>query len=852
MALDEYRRKRKFTDTPEPKGQHSPTGKNKKKAPAGAQFVVQHHRARREHYDFRLEMDGVLKSWAVPKGPSYDTRQKHLAVETEDHPLEYGSFEGLIPQGQYGAGPVLLWDRGTWQPLAEDPLQAYRDGMIKFELHGEKLRGRWALIRMRDRSGKGERNWLLIKERDEYVRPQAEFDVTAELRESVVSQRTIEQIAADGSEVKEPVDGAEVADRLKKNSKVRAATRGRMPESVEPMLATLTRTAPRGDQWIHEIKFDGYRMVCHRRGKTVKFVSRRDNDWTSKMRSLVPHVQKLPGEQFILDGEVVVLTAEGISSFQALQNALGDAGGASLVYYVFDLLYFEGRDLRKLRLDQRKELLRELLAHLDASNSRIRYSDHIEGEGPHVLKQACGMGVEGVISKRRDRPYRPGRSSDWLKSKCLESEEFVVGGFTRPSGTRTGFGALLLGHYEEDELIYIGRVGTGFNEKTLRDLHQRLKTIEIEDSPFANLTRRNAGRDAHFVKPELVAEVEFGSWTNDGLLRHTAFRGLREDKAPEDISSQEQNMPTIAQQIEQNSETLAAELEKVRFTHPQRVMYPDVGFTKLGVAAYYAAVADWILPHIVDRPLTLVRCPQGVAHKCFYQKHDMPGLPETVDRLPIEEQGGVENYLAIRDLVGLLTLVQFSILEIHLWGSRRDNIEKPDRLIFDLDPDPSVPWSRVVDAAGEMRRFLEELGLQTFLKTTGGKGLHVVLPIRRTLEWPEAKQFCKNVAEQLMRRSPQHYTTNASKAARRGKIYVDYLRNGRGATAIAAYSTRARERATVSVPLDWKELKNLSGPAQFDIENVPRRLAKLKRDPWEGIDKVNQTVTKKVQEKVAG
>jgi bifunctional non-homologous end joining protein LigD len=628
------------------------------------------------------------------------------------------------------------------------------------------------------------------------------------------------------------------------------AIRAALPPQVRPALATHAPSAPEGDQWLHEIKFDGYRMICRIDQQQVQFLSRNAKDWTDKLGEIVAASGSLPVQQAILDGEVVAFAADGTTSFQALQNAIGQSPG-EIAYYVFDLIYLDGYDLTHVRLDQRKELLATLLSASSSAEGRIQYSDHVVGDGPHVFAEACKMGVEGIISKRRDRPYRPGRTTNWLKIKCLQREEFVVGGFTNPSSSRVGFGALLLGYYDpRGKLVYAGRVGTGFTEQTLRDLHRRLRSRETKESPFEVIPPKESGRDVHWVQPELVVQVEFASWTGDGVLRHPSYQGLREDKFPREVvrdwppGASEKSTPTggsIAVGRSRRSEV--AEMGELRFTNPERIVFPQEGITKLGLATYYVEVADWMLPHVIDRPLSLLRCPSGQQGTCFYQKHPPAGLPDAVGRLEIRDGEEKETLLTIHDLAGLLSLVQFGVLEFHPWGSRSDDIEKPDRLVFDIDPDPTVPWRRVVVAALEMRKVLDELALKSFVKTTGGKGLHVVVPLTRRHPWSDVKRFSQQFAQTIAAREPASYTTNSSKAARRGKIYLDYLRNTRGATAIAPYSTRARPSAPIAVPLDWEELETLRGPDQFTLKNLRRRLTTVKRDPWEQIFATKQFIT---------
>lgn len=813
--------------------------------------MVQKHDARNLHYDFRLELDGVLKSWAVPKGPSLDPSVKRLAVQVEDHPVDYGSFEGVIPAGEYGAGSVMVWDRGTWEPL-DDAGENFRTGKLKFILHGQKLRGKWMLLRTGRADGTSARpNWLLFKERDEEASDQG--DILLEDPLSVLSDRSLEEIAAardrvwnaSASKTLEPAKAGK--RKLSRRgtaqfSMPRGASAAPLPRRVPVQLATLAREAPDGADWLHEIKLDGYRMVCRVEKGRVRFLSRNHQDWTSRFGALADAAGALPVTQAILDGEVVVLRADGSTDFQELQNAIGGGDAAALHYFAFDLLHLNGRDIAAVPLDERKRLLAEVIR--TAALPRIRYSDHLEGNGRAFRQQACKMGLEGIISKRRDRPYRPGRGLDWLKVKCLKSDAFVIGGYSAPRGARVGLGALLVGVHDRGNLLYAGKVGTGFDEPTLRSLLQRLKPLARAASPFENLTRRSA--ETYWVEPQLVAQVAYAAWTRDGRLRHASFQGLREDRPAGDVqrdravsrTATERNTPGGKPGYDAGKKEYAG----VRLTSPDKVLYPEQGITKLELAEYYHFVADWMLPYLKDRPLVLVRCPEGRDKNCFYQKHPAAGTPEAFRRVPVRDRTATKNYVAVDDVAGLISLAQISALEVHAWGSCAADLEHPDRLVFDLDPGADVAWPRVVQSAHQVRQFLEELGLASFVKTTGGKGLHIVVPIERRHDWEEAKTFCKRVAELIVAADPARYTANMSQAARGGKIYLDYHRNGRGATAVAAFSTRARPGAPVSVPLAWKELTARTMSDRYTIRNIGKRLASLKHDPWEGIDKVRQTL----------
>lgn len=897
MTLAEYRQKRRFRRTPEPQG--------KRRAKAGHRFVVQKHAATRLHYDFRLELDGVLKSWAIPKGPSLDPRERRLAVQVEDHPLEYANFEGVIPQGEYGGGTVIIWDRGVWKPIG-DPQQGYRDGKLKFELRGKKLRGGWMLVRMprRERA----ENWLLMKERDDEARPVSEYDVTAEEPDSVASGLSLDEVARlhgpvwtsnrkeatagedDGSSTArlktlgrkneqqrgartktKTTKSAKTAKRSASNKKSRdrapratnpaklvGARQAKLPERVEAELATLVKKPPDGERWLHEIKFDGYRILARLEHGKARLWSRNGLEWTAKFPYVAKALGDFPVQQAWLDGELVALEPSGISSFQALQNSLRENRGAELVYHVFDLLYLDGYDLRGAALGERKNLLAHVMKPFGPTG-RLRYTEHFEGDGGEFFRQACRLGLEGIISKNRNRPYLAGRTLDWLKTKCVSREEFVIGGFTEPAGSRKGLGSLLVGYYTQSgDLRYAGRVGTGFSDALLGELRSRLDKLQRREPAFSDLRPSAAPKGTHWVKPELVAQVEFSNWTRDQILRHPSFQGLREDKPAESVRrdvalengkapSRSKKKRTSASQppMKTRSPSVATddEVAGVRITHPERVLYPEQGITKIGLARYYAQIADWMLPYLEGRPLTLVRCPQGRRKDCFYQKHIGRGAPEALRSIPVPEKDKVGQYLVVDNVQALVSLIQIGILELHIWPAREDELEKPDLIVFDFDPDPAVPWTKVVRAVHEMRKLMSNLGLESFAKTTGGKGLHLVIPIRRRQEWPVIKGFARKVAEHVATQAPDRYTTNMSKAARQGKIFIDYLRNERGATFVCPYSTRAKQGAPVSTPLAWDEVTPAIRSDHFNVDNLPARLSALQRDPWKNFFTLRQSLT---------
>jgi len=844
MPLREYARKRDFTRTPEPRGR--PHGARS----GAAAFVIQKHAASRLHWDFRLELDGVLKSWAVPKGPSLDPADKRLAMHVEDHPVEYGDFEGVIPAGEYGGGTVMLWDRGTWTPVG-DAREGYRKGSLKFRLDGERLQGGWALVRMRGRSERdGDRTWLLIKEKDGAARAGWDAGKIEGKAKSVASDRTMEQIAAAKDRVwhakdapwegpsAPPAAGARAA-RAKPATAARAArakpaaapaTRGRagaLPRFVPPELATLVSEAPEGNEWLHEIKFDGYRILARLEDGRVRLMSRNDKDWTARLPEVAEAVARLPARRALIDGEVVVLQPDGTSSFQALQNLMQGERRGELAYMVFDLLHVDGRDLTGLPLEERKAALGELVG--EKASGTVRYSAHVVGGGVEFLRQACRLHLEGAVAKRRDAPYRSGRGRDWLKVKCGRRQEVVIGGFTRGEGSRVGLGALLVGVREGPRLVFAGKVGTGFDAKSLRALTSRLEKLERRDSPF-DPAPRIAG--ARWVKPELVAEVAFTEWTSDGKMRHPSFQGLREDKPPTEVRREVETAPSARAGD-------GATVGGVRLTHPDRVLFPKPRTTKLDLARYYESIAEWILPHLAGRPTTLVRCPDGIDGQCFYQRHAGPGAAGgALRRVKIRGQKG--EGLVVDSVDGLISTVQLGILEIHTWNATTDDLERPDRIVLDLDPGPGVTWARVIEAARLVHGMLERVGLESFVKSSGGKGLHVVAPLTPGASWDETGAFTRAVAETLARRQPDRYTATMAKTARPGKIYVDYLRNRRAATTVAAFSTRARAGAPVSMPLAWDELSPRVTADRFTVATVPSRLAARREDPWRGYLKVGQ------------
>ncbi|SDB45527.1 bifunctional non-homologous end joining protein LigD [Desulfonatronum thiosulfatophilum] len=850
MKLKEYQNKRNFQVTPEPEGREE-------SSPSGRRFLIQKHAASRMHYDLRLELGGVLKSWALPKGPSLDPGQKRLAVHVEDHPLEYGAFEGTIPKHEYGGGTVMLWDEGVWIPDG-DPEEDYRKGRMHLEIQGEKLRGKWLLFKMGGQKAENDKNWLFVKSKDAYA--DAAPDGLLEMDRSVSTGRSMEQIAADA----EPgpkhaqIDPPSVTPTAQENTRTDA-----MPDTVHPQLPTLVDVPPEGDRWFHEIKYDGYRIIAFLKPGSIRLVSRNGKDWTSRLLSLVHALSEFPVSDAVIDGEVVIQMADGTTSFQALQNSFeGEKKTGTLLYYVFDLLYCEGHDLSKNTLQERKNRLRKLFDKMP-SGSVVRFSDHVAGSGPLVYEHACRIALEGIISKDSLSPYQQKRSRRWLKIKCQQRQEFVIGGYTEPAGSRVAFGALLLGVYDEEENFrYCGKVGTGFNQRELISLKKSMSGLERKHTPFINPPKGAEARNVHWIDPKLVAEVSFTGWTREELLRHPAYKGLREDKSPLEIRRETQrprhdvlDENSEPEQLEQGQSSTSPSPPKtspkqIRLTNAERVYYPELGITKADLAGYYQRISEHILPYLIRRPLSLLRCPRGRGRECFYQKHFSESLPKYVREIPIQEKKSVEKYIVIDDIHGLVSLVQLGVLEFHPWNAREDQIEKPDLIIMDLDPAPDVELAQVVEGTVLLRDFLDSIGLKSFLKTSGGKGFHVVVPLVRRTGWDEVKAFARNAALRMTKMYPDRFVATVSKKKREGKIFIDYLRNGRGATSIAPYSTRAKTGAPISTPLRWEELTPQTAPDKYRIDNIEQRLARLRTDPWEDYFNTSQSITKSMEKKV--
>ncbi|MBI5642360.1 MAG: DNA ligase D [Deltaproteobacteria bacterium] len=826
--IEEYRKKRDFNKTPEPSSDGIVQG--------GGIFAVQKHSARALHYDLRLEMKGTLKSWAIPKGPSLNPSEKRLSVRVEDHPIEYGGFEGIIPKGEYGGGTVLLWDRGFWVPEG-DPLEGLRKGALKFTLCGRKLRGKWTLVKLKkQRDADDERDeWILVKENDGEARPEGE--IVEKLPKSVLSGRAIEEIAVSPAGIwTDAKEASLTALYMPEINAVKAP----LPKKLLPQLATLVATPPDKDNWLYEIKYDGYRILSRLENGGITLYTRGGNDWTDKFRKIAETLSSLPISNAWLDGEIVSLREDGTTSFGDLQYALSIGKDDGLTYLVFDILFYNGYDLKETPLSDRKTFLKAIIEGYAKGAPNIRYSEHFEGSGEVFFSNACRYNIEGIVAKRKDSPYRQGRTRLWLKLKCHLRQEFVIGGYSAPGGARAGFGALLVGVYgTEGKLIYCGRVGTGFSEASLNELSIKMKGLPQEGPPFANPPAGAEAKDVIWVRPELVAEVEFSEWTKDGILRHASYQGLRADKPAGEVRKE----------AAAEGEPQPGIKTRFRLTHPDKVLYPEEGYTKKDLAEYYEMIAPLMLPHLANRPLTLLRCPEGYDKGCFYQKHSDTSIPEGIERVPIQEEDKMEDYMTVDNTAGLIGLVQLGVLEIHTWGSRAPKIEFPDKITFDMDPDTALPWERVVEAAYLVRELLLALGLVSFLKTTGGKGLHIVLPFEPLRDWGEIKAFTRATAEFIASGLPRRFTSSMTKARRAEKVFIDYMRNMRGATAIEAYSARARRGAPVSAPISWDELINIR-PDSFNIGNMKDRLKTFKKDPWEGYKDIRQFITAGMKDKL--
>jgi bifunctional non-homologous end joining protein LigD len=821
LDIGTYNAKRDFAKTREPRG--------RKLKGKGDSFVVQKHDASRLHWDFRLELDGVLKSWAVPKGPSLDPGQNRLAMRTEDHPLDYGTFEGTIPKGEYGGGTVMLWDRGRWIPEpGKDPSKTIDEGHLHFALDGDRMKGEWVMFRLKPRPGEKAEPWMLKKVNDQYAEPEngdalVDNDVT-----SVTTGRTMAEIAA-GEDVWRSNRGGRKGGRAKQ--KASAAP----PAFQEPQLATLVDEVPTGNQWLHEYKYDGYRLLLAVGDGVATAWTRNGKDWSDKFKTLVKAAASLPAG-CLIDGEAVALDDQGQPSFQLLQSTLKDGKGANLAFYAFDLLVDRGEDIRKLPNVERKA---RLAALLEAVPPPIVYGDHVIGKGEALFTEVCKQNGEGVISKKADAPYRNGRTRNWLKVKCIQRQEFVIVGWSE-SDKRMGFRSLLLAARERGKLTYVGKVGTGFNARSIDDMMERMRPLETDKPPVE--VPRAERRGAHFIEPRLVAEVAFTEFTGDGILRHPSFIGLREDKPASEVVVEE---PVHLGKAEKTAWRPTTQSFGIQISSPERAIFPDEGLTKGDLADYYAAVEALMMVDTARRPMTLIRCPQGRSKKCFFQKHDSGTFGEHVKHVPVKEKkGDTQDYLYVDDIRGLLACVQMGTIEFHGWGSRVDKLEYPDRLVFDLDPDVGLDFGKVKEAAVRLHGLLEDLDLKTFPLLSGGKGLHVVAPLDQSADWPAVASFAERFSRAIAEAEPEMFTANIRKVQRKDRIFLDWLRNQRGSTAVMPYSARAREGAPVAAPVAWEELDRYKGGNHFSIRDADQLLDRASSKLLAGWGKAKQALPK--------
>lgn len=808
--LEEYNRKRNFEKTEEPEGESENPEERLK-------FVVQHHIARRDHFDFRLEWDGVLLSWAVPKGPSYDTHDKRLAVQVEDHPLEYRNFEGLIPKGEYGGGVVMLWDEGFWEPQA-DAAEGLRTGSLKFILKGKRLKGKWALIRMKAKADETRSNWLLLKEKDGYSKT---GDGISGFTTSIRTGRTLEEIEKGEGEkfTRNPFEKADV------------------------QLARLVGTVPEGKDWLYEVKYDGYRILAFLEGNNVRLQTRSGSDYTDRFPEVANSLIDLAaGRAMVLDGEIAVTDVHGRTDFQALQNYMKAPKGKNCIYIVFDLLALDGADLRGQRLIDRKEVLGTLM---ESSPKNLYYCQHIKGNGKESFAAAGQANLEGIVGKKADSVYSGTRNGDWIKLKCDKRQEFVIGGYTLSNKKTSGVSSLLLGVYKGEELVYTGRAGTGLSARSAAELEHQFKRIERESAPFSQAPQERTHEKITWLEPRLVAEIKFAQWTEENLLRQASFKGLRTDKAPKDIKKEEADDEAQTQASAENVEKpmKAADddliIEGVKITHPEKIMFHDPDITKADVIRYYEKAAARMLPYVSHRILSIVRCPKGISQSCFFKKHPGSDSKGVVSVSIPTNDGETEDYFYIENASGLISEAQMGTLEFHTWGSRVDKLENPDVMVFDLDPDEGMDLETVRQGVKDVKSILAELSLNSYLKTSGGKGYHVVVPFKPVASWDVFHDFAKRIAEVMEQKWPDRYTSNIRKEKRKNKIFIDWIRNGRGATSVSPYSIRAREGAKVSMPIAWDELETVA-PDGITMENALQRIGG--NDPWKDFFQNNQVL----------
>jgi bifunctional non-homologous end joining protein LigD len=822
--LQEYQRKRDFSATPEPAGK-----RQRDKQVHALQYCIQKHDASHLHYDFRLELDGTLKSWAIPKGPSLDPKVRRLAVHVEDHPLDYADFEGNIPEGHYGAGDVIVWDRGIWEPEG-DPHASYAKGKLRFRLQGEKLSGVWNLFRTH-LAGKKEQ-WMLVKSHDDEARSEAEYSIVEAQPDSVLSDRTLVSRRA---KVADQPAKRPAASRKRASSTAKTA----LPDHLQPQLATLVDSPPSGD-WHYEVKFDGYRILARIDGEDVRLFTRNGHDWSAKMPHQVQALRKLKLKSAWLDGEMVVTGDNGVADFQALQNAFDTERDEQISYYLFDLPFFDGQDLRQAPLQARREQLAKLLKK-DRSDV-LNFSADFDEPVQSLLDSACRLGLEGLIGKRLDSPYVSRRSNDWIKLKCQQRQEFVIVGYTDPKGSRSGFGALLLALHDSDSgaLRYAGKVGTGFTATTLASIHARFKPLEVGKPALAKPPTGAEARGVHWLKPTLLAEVAYAQMTRDGVVRHAVFHGLRDDKPAQSI-----DLERPANKTAKNKENTL--LSDLHLTHPERVIDASTGVTKREIAEYYADVAKWLMPQLKNRPVALVRAPEGLSGELFFQKNagqlHIPGV------LSYEKAEAGQAAMVLNRPDSLLGAVQMNMLELHTWNATDKDFDKPDRFVLDLDPDPALPWKSMVEATQLTLTLLDELGLKVFLKTSGGKGMHLVIPLSRRDSWDQVKDFSHAIVDYLAKLFPDRLSAVSGPKNRVGRIFIDYLRNGKGATTACAYSLRAREGLPVSVPIWREELTQLKAANQWTISTIRERLAEVD-DPWAQLGKTRQMITARMRKQL--
>ncbi|MBL8550301.1 MAG: DNA ligase D [Hyphomonadaceae bacterium] len=830
--LDTYKAKRRFGVTPEPEGAE-PVGPG-----ADPVFVIQKHAARRLHYDLRLEIGGALRSWAVPEGPCLDTKIRRLAVQTEDHPMEYGGFEGRIPSGEYGAGGVIVWDRGTYVTLEPDVEKALAKGELKFRLVGEKLRGGWTLVRLKEKDapkdGKSSgKNWLFIKERDDEARPLAEYDVLKEAPDSVISGLSVEDL----KQLVAPEAPKAIA--RPNPARIKGAVKAPMPKLVSPQLASTIEAPPEGEGWLHEIKYDGYRTIVRietgpKSEREVKLFTRNQHDWTHRYRALAEAFAKLDATSAIIDGEAAVQDARGVTNIALLESALSESRGHDVTYFAFDLLYLDGYDLSAAKLIDRKRALAGLLAPLIAPNAHIQLSEHIQSDGAAFFAHANRMGLEGIISKRADAPYVQARTKSWVKVKRAYVGDFIVIGYTRSAAMPIA--ALIIAEEVDGVLTYVGRVT--FNEAVAKEWPKQIlaqPTLEASVAPIPKTAPKPNGVTI-FTQPFAVARIAFNSRADDGAPRQPVLLGLQRYVKPQ--AQKKRKLVTDR------------DLAAIRLTNPEREMFEGSGVTKLDLAIYYARVGDWMLPELLRRPVSLIRCPTGALKDCFYQRHAFHGLPPGIGTIDLSDEEGRGAFIYVENAQGFLALSQFGAVEFHPWGCRIDDPEHPDRLVIDMDPDPTVAWPEVKSAAELLRARLQDLGFEPFLRTTGGKGLHLVMALTKSHDWAMLKGFAEAFARAAAKDAPNVFTASPVKEHRKRKIYLDYVRNARGASAVASYSLRANTDFTVAAPIAWEELRNLQSPREFDRKSVPQRLSRLGKDPWEELESSAAAISLKARRAV--